>query len=229
VSGAVVVIGGTSGLGREIASHYASQGAEVVISGRNLEGCQAVAAEIGGNVTAIALDLTEPHAIAGSLREIGNVRSLVLAAIYRDQNTVRDYNVDGAIELVTMKLVGYTEVIHALHARLTPDAAIVLFGGLAKERPYPGSTTVTTINGGINNLVHTLALELAPIRVNGIHPGIVGDSPYWKDKNLDGVKARTPGGNLVTMADIVGAVDFLLGNNGVNGINLYVDRGWLLT
>jgi NAD(P)-dependent dehydrogenase (short-subunit alcohol dehydrogenase family) len=229
MSGAVVIIGGTSGLGREIATHYARQGEEVVISGRDLAGCQAVAQEIGGNVAAIAVDLTKPHDIAGAVADIGPVRSLVLAAIYRDQNTVKDYNIDGAIDLVMMKLVGYTEVIHALSGRLTPDAAIVLFGGLAKERPYPGSTTVTTINGGINNLVHTLALELAPIRVNGIHPGIVGDSPYWKDKNLDAVKARTPGGELVTMADIVGAVHFLLENRGVNGVNLYVDRGWLLT
>ena len=77
---------------------------------------------------------------------------------------------------------------------MNDESAIVLFGGLAKDRPYPGSTTVSTVNGGVVALTRTLATELAPIRVNAIHPGIVGNSPYWKDKSLDHVIARTPTG-----------------------------------
>ncbi|MGH3204626.1 MAG: SDR family oxidoreductase, partial [Streptosporangiaceae bacterium] len=127
-----------------------------------------------------------------------------------------------------LKLVGYTEVVHALAPRIAADGAIVLFGGLAKERPYPGSTTVSTVNGGITTLVHTLAVELAPIRVNAIHPGIVGDSPYWRDRDLSHVIARTPCGQLAQMADIVDATAFLLGNRAVNGVSLNVDGGWLL-
>ena len=64
-----------------------------------------------------------------------------------------------------------------------------------------------------------MALELAPIRVNAIHPGIVGDSPFWAGKPpevLEGYRRRTPTGRLATMADIVDAVDFLLENRGVN-------------
>ena len=133
---------------------------------------------------------------------------------------------------MTLKLVGYTEVIHALVPRLTPHASILLFGGLAMRRPYPGSTTVSTVNGGVTGLVHTLAVELAPIRVNGLHPGIVGDSPYWAAKPpavLDAVRARTPGGRLATMDEMVGAAMFLLDNGAVNGVNLDVDCGWMLT
>jgi NAD(P)-dependent dehydrogenase (short-subunit alcohol dehydrogenase family) len=80
-------------------------------------------------------------------------------------------------------------------------------------------------------LVHALALELAPIRVNGVHPGIVGDSPFWSGKPpevLEGYRSRTPTGRLATMADIVGAVDFLLENRGVNAANLNVDGGTLV-
>jgi NAD(P)-dependent dehydrogenase (short-subunit alcohol dehydrogenase family) len=87
---------------------------------------------------------------------------------------------------------------------------------------------VSTVNGGVTGLVHTLACELAPIRVNGIHPGIVGDSPYWTGKPLDAVVSRTPTGRLPTMADIRDAVVFLLRNSSVNGVNLPVDGGWLL-
>jgi NAD(P)-dependent dehydrogenase (short-subunit alcohol dehydrogenase family) len=130
---------------------------------------------------------------------------------------------------VTQKLVGYTEVVHTLRPRLSQDGSIVIFGGRAKDRPYPGSTTVSTVNGGVMGLVNTLAVELAPIRVNAIHPGIVGDSPYWSGKPLDAVVSRTPTGRLATMQDIVDAVVFLLTNPSVNGVNLDVDGGWLLT
>ena len=80
-------------------------------------------------------------------------------------------------------------------------------------------------------MVRTLALQLAPRRVNAIHPGIVGDSPYWSEKPQATAKARdaTPTGRNVTMADIVDGVDFLMRNRSVNGIDLYVDGGWLLT
>jgi NAD(P)-dependent dehydrogenase (short-subunit alcohol dehydrogenase family) len=131
---------------------------------------------------------------------------------------------------VTLKLVGYTEVIHALAPRLSANGAIVLFGGQARARPYPGSTTVTTVNGGVTTMVATLVLELAPVRVNAVHPGIVGDSPTWtgKPQVLQRVIDRTPIKRLATMADVAASVLFLLDNQSVNGVNLQVDGGWLL-
>jgi NAD(P)-dependent dehydrogenase (short-subunit alcohol dehydrogenase family) len=78
-------------------------------------------------------------------------------------------------------------------------------------------------------MVRTLATELAPIRINALHPGIVSDSPFWSGKSLDHVVARTPTGRLATMADIVDAVSFLLENPAVNGIDLRVDGGWMIT
>jgi NAD(P)-dependent dehydrogenase (short-subunit alcohol dehydrogenase family) len=226
---ATVVIGGTSGLGKEVARHYAGAGHEVILSGRDSARSRSIAEEIGGNTTGIALDLTKPKELAGALSGVGPVKYLVLAAMERDNNTVKDYDIDAAIGLVISKLVGYSEVIHTLSDRLSEDSAIVLFGGQARERPYPGSTTVTTINGGVTSMVKTLAIQLAPTRVNAIHPGIVGDSPYWSGKNVDGVIARTPGGRLAKMEDITGAVVFLLENRGTNGVNLNVDGGWMLT
>jgi len=224
----VLVVGGTAGIGREIARHYAEAGDRVALTGRDAGRAAAVAKEIGGDTTGIAFDLAEPHGIAPALAGIEAVDSLVLAAIDRDVNTVGDYDIDLAIRLVTLKLVGYTEVVHALRSRLAPDAAIVMFGGLALMRPYPGSTTVSTVNGGVIGLMHSLIVELAPIRVNVIHPGIVGNSPYWRDRDLGAVVARTPCGRLAEMADIVDAVAFLLRNSVVNGVSLNVDGGTLL-
>jgi NAD(P)-dependent dehydrogenase (short-subunit alcohol dehydrogenase family) len=229
--GAVVVIGGTHGMGREVASHYAGRGRQVVLSGRDADRAKAVAGEIGGDTSGIALELSEPEAIAPALAGIGPVEHLVIAAIERDENTARDYDVGRAIRLATLKLVGYTEVVHALLDRMGESSSVVLFGGLAKDRPYPGSTTVTTVNGGISTMVHTLAVELAPIRVNAVHPAIVGDSPYWRDKPepvLEAFRSRTPLGRLVSMREVVEAVAFLLENHAVTGVNLPVDGGWLL-
>jgi NAD(P)-dependent dehydrogenase (short-subunit alcohol dehydrogenase family) len=161
---------------------------------------------------------------------IRDVERLVLVAIDRDSNTVKDYDVAAAIRLVTLKLVGYTETIHALLPELRDDASVLLYGGLARERPYPGSTTVTTINGAVTAMVRTLAIELAPRRVNAIHPAIVGDSPQWigmSDELRRSLVARTPTGRLVTMAEVVDASRFLLENGAINGVNLAVDGGWL--
>ena len=231
MTGEIVVVGGTSGMGRRLAETCSSRGQHVVLTCRSEERADAVAREIGGSTRGIAVDLSEPESIADCLRDVGQVRHLVVAAIDRDENTVREYDIRRATRLVTLKLVGYTEVVHALASRLLPDASIVLFGGLARDRPYPGSTTVTTVNGGVTGLVHTLAVELAPVRVNGLHPGVVGDTPAWSGKPaevLERIVARTPTGRLVAMDDVVHAVLFLLENPSANGVNLAVDGGWLL-
>jgi NAD(P)-dependent dehydrogenase (short-subunit alcohol dehydrogenase family) len=229
--GSVVVIGGTSGLGLEVARHYADQGREVVLSGRDPERAAAVAAEVGGKVRGIGLDLAEPGQLAGPLAEVEGVGHLVLAAIERDENRIHAFQLAGATRLAILKLIGYAQVVHLLAPRMDETGAVVLFGGRAMDRPYPGSTMVSTVNGGVTGLVHSLAVELAPIRCNAVHPGIVGDSPYWSAKGeaaLEPVRNRTPGGRLVTMEDVVGAVVFLLENRAVNGVNLAVDGGWLL-
>jgi len=224
----VLIVGGTAGIGLEIARYYANGGHRVTLTGRDADRAAAAAKDVGGDTTGLAFDLAAPKDIAPALAGIDAVDGLVLAAIERDVNTVTDYDIDRALRLVTLKLVGYTEVVHALRSRLAPDAAIVMFGGTALLRPYPGSATVSTVNGGVIGLMHAMILELAPIRVNVIHPGFVGDSPYWRDRDLSHVVARTPCGRLAQMADIVDAVAFLLRNPAVNGVSLSVEGGWLL-
>jgi NAD(P)-dependent dehydrogenase (short-subunit alcohol dehydrogenase family) len=226
--GCVVVVGGTRAIGKELARHYANIGAQVVLTGQDPERVTSAVAEIGGRTSGITFDLADPDSIAAALAGVGAVRRLVLAAIDRDQNSVADYDIAKAIRLVTLKLVGYTEVVHTLRSRLTDDASIVLFGGMAKERPYPGSTTVTTVNGGVVGLTRTLVEELKPLRVNSIHPGVVEDSPYWSEKPAAVARytSETPLGRLARMDEIVDAVVFLLENSAVNGVDLIVDGGW---
>lgn len=227
-NGAVVVIGGTSGIGREVARHYAERGDDVIITGRDPERAKSKAAEIGGNVSGLGVNLSEPETIASSLSDVGAVSRLVISAVLRDNNPIREYNISTARDLITMKMIGYTETVHTLLPGFSDDTAVVLYGGLAKERPYPGAVTVATVNGGVSTMINDLAIELAPIRFNAIHPGIVGDSWFWEDKDLSGFVARTPTGKLATTAQVVDATVFLLENEAINGVNLYVDGGWML-
>jgi NAD(P)-dependent dehydrogenase (short-subunit alcohol dehydrogenase family) len=227
----VVVIGGTGGIGFAIAKSHADRGCKVVITGRDAKRTEDVAAKIGGNTLGLALDISEPETIEAALADIPHVDRLALVAVDRDYNSARDYDVARARKIVTLKLIGYTEVAHTLFPRMGAGGSAVLFGGLASERPYPGSTSITTVNGAVSSLIRTLAVELAPVRFNAIHPGIISDSPAWSEKKeaIANIEKRTPGGRLATTEDVVGAVAFLFENRGVNGINLVIDGGWLLT
>jgi NAD(P)-dependent dehydrogenase (short-subunit alcohol dehydrogenase family) len=226
-----LVVGGTSGIGKAVAEALAARGQLVYITGRDQARTQAVADSIPGNVKAIALDLSEPATLAEALKGLGKVDKVVISAIERDSNQIQTYDLQKALRLVTLKLVGYAEVVHTLIGRYTDDASIVLLGGLAKERPYVGSTTVSTVNGGVQGMVHTLAVEMGPVRVNAIHPGIIGDTDTWSGKPdafLQGLISRTPINRLCTTKDVTGAILFMLDNQGVNGVNLNIDGGWLL-
>src|ERR1700737_1833139 len=128
--GSIVIVGGTHGLGLEVGKHFADQGRDVVVTGRDTTRAQNAAKEIGGRTRGIRLDLARAGDIARALR------------------------------LVTLKLVGYTEVVHALHPRLGPDSAILIFGGEAKDKPYGGSTVVPTVTAGATGLARTLGWEM---------------------------------------------------------------------
>src|SRR5262245_38867011 len=139
--GSVVVIGGTSQIGKRLAQHYANRSHPVVVTSRDAGRATAAAQEVGGACRGLSLDLSRPNEIAAALAEVNDVERLALVAVDRDENRVSDYNIDGALNLITLKLVGYTEVVHVLAPRMRTGGSIVLYGGLAKDRPYPGSTT----------------------------------------------------------------------------------------
>lgn len=235
--GAVVVVGGTRGLGLSLVTHYAERGRSVVLTGRDAAQSAEIAdvvsalpsvAAAGGKVSGLAVDLSSPEDIEGALAGIGEVDRLALVAIERDQNTIKDYDIARAVRLATLKLVGYAEVVHTLLPRLSEEASVVMFGGIAKDRAYTGSTTVSTVNGGIDALVRSLALELSPVRVNGLHPGIVPDTPYWQGKTamLEPQLQRVLAARPVSTDAITDAAVFLLENPSVNGTNLSVDGGY---
>ena len=149
--GTVLIVGGTGGLGRELAAHYRERGAPVIITGSDPERAgehrgRARRGDPGAGDWTCAGPRPSPRRSRASVPSPGSCSRRSRATTTRCATTT----IAAAIDLATMKLVGYTETIHTLVDRLSDDSSVVLFGGRAKDRPYPGSTTVTTVNGGIS-------------------------------------------------------------------------------
>ena len=228
----IVIVGGTSGIGFSLAQSADALGCTVTITGRGAKRAADIAGSIGPRTTGLPLDLEDSDSIYAALAEGEAIDHLVISAIHRVNTSIKDFDVAEAAKLARVKLVAYAEVVSAALPRLKPTSSIVLFGGLAKANPYPGSTMVSIVNGGIIGMTRTLAVELSPIRVNGISPGLVPDSPAWQKAIqqgatavVDAMIARTPARRLAMTEDVVHAAFFLMDNRAVNGIDLEIDGG----
>lgn len=227
----MVVVGGTSGIGLAIAQSAHRLGCQVTITGRGAERAAEIARSIGSDVAALPVDLEDSVSIR-ALASGSPIDHLVITPIHRLATSIKAFDAHEARRLAEVKLIGYVEAVQAALPRLKPSSSIVLFGGLAKANPYPGSTMTSIVNGGIVGMMRTMAVELAPIRVNCISPGLVVDSPAWEravkhggSAAVDAMIAKAPAKRVAAMADVVHAVFFLLDNLAMNGIDLEIDGG----
>jgi NAD(P)-dependent dehydrogenase (short-subunit alcohol dehydrogenase family) len=228
----VVVVGGTSGIGLSLVRAAHALGCKLTLTGRGAERVAETAKSVGSDVVGRHLDLDDAGSIEAALKDGPSIDHLVLLPLYQVATTVKDFNVGEANKLLHIKITGYLKTVSTILPRLKPTSSIVVFGGLAKERPYPTSTMVTVANAGIVGIMKTLAVELAPIRVNSVSPGLVGDSPKWdaivkKGENpvVNAMISRTPTRRLAAMNDVINGVFFLLDNSSINGVDLAIDGG----
>ena len=231
----IFIVGGTSGLGFSIAQAADALGAKVTIAGRGRERAAELARSISPGATGLHIDLEDSSSIEAALAGDEPIDHLVLTPVYGGNQSIKDFKVEEATRAARIKIVAYAEIVSKALPRMKPTSSIVLFGGAAKARPYPGGTMVTIVNGGVVGMARTLAVELAPIRVNGISPGLVEDLPRWRKRVQEGAgpaveaaRSRTPTRRLPTTEDIVHGVFFLMDNSAANGIDLELDGGFLL-
>ncbi|MGW1714158.1 hypothetical protein [Streptomyces sp. NPDC002156] len=114
--------------------------AELAVAAANLTSrdkarAETIAARVGDGTRGLALDQARPETIRASLADVTEVDNLVITAVGQAANTLARFNITDAVTAVTMKVVGYAETVRVLRDRLNPGASVVLFGGLAKERP----------------------------------------------------------------------------------------------
>lgn len=226
----VVVVGGTSGIGLAVAHHAARAGALVTLVGRDAQRLRSAADEIGGARQCIG-DLHDVASFPALFDSLPQIDHLVITAGTASLKTLRESTPEDLKRVVEERLVGPLSIIRAALGRLRTNGSIVLTSGLLAERPIRTGAILAGAVAAIEAIVRSLALELAPIRVNAVSPGLV-DTPLLdsffgdaKHETLASAAAALPTGRIGRPDDIAQAVGLLLAGGFITGEVLHVDGG----
>lgn len=227
----IVIVGGTKGLGLEIARASVARGDRVTIAGRDPDIARSEAETLGGGAVHGICDLTDWASLEAFFEQVEPIDHLVLVALDRDNNDIREFRPEDSARTSLMKNVGYAASVHYALPKLADDGSVLMFSGLSMWLPFPGSTTISMANAGVVGLANSLAAQIAPTRVNVITPGVVGGTAAVDRADperavaYEAARQRTPGMRLPGPDDIVDAAFALLDNPGINAANLVVDAG----
>jgi NAD(P)-dependent dehydrogenase (short-subunit alcohol dehydrogenase family) len=227
----VVVVGGSSGIGLATAELAKREGAEVVISSRNADRLNAVAAELGA--TAIAADVTNDESVENLFRACGPVDHVVVTAAQLRSGPFKTVAMDDVRSTMEGKFWGAWRV--ARFAEIRPGGSLTLVSGYLSIRPRPNSAIVGAANGAIESLARSLALELAPVRVNAVSPGII-DTPIRaampeaaRRDMLAKTAASLPVGRVGVGEDVARQILAFMTIGFATGSIVYIDGGALIS
>jgi NAD(P)-dependent dehydrogenase (short-subunit alcohol dehydrogenase family) len=230
----VLVVGRGSGLARAIALAAVDAGAHVVTAGRDQEALSMAYAGEPGVSTEI-VDLTDEASIVALGERLGTVDHVVSAASARVRGRVADLDRDAIRLSFDTKVIGPLMLAKHLAPRMNPGGSFVIFSGVAAAKIAVGTLGVAITNAAADTLARSLALELAPIRVNAISPGVI-DTGAWDTLGEQGkadyftrVNTSNPARRIGTPEDIAQSVLFALTNTFLTGQTLHIDGGEPLT
>ena len=227
----VVVVGGSSGIGLATAELAKSEGADIVVASRNAERLQAAADKVGA--TAIPTDVTNDDSVAHLFRKCGPVDHVVVTAAQLRSGPFKSVSMDDVRSTMEGKFWGAWRVARA--ADIRPGGSLTLVSGFLSIRPRPNSAIVGAANGAIESLARSLALELSPVRVNAVSPGII-DTPIRaampeaaRRDMLAKTAASLPVGRVGVGADIARQILAFMTIGFATGSIVYIDGGALVT
>lgn len=228
----VVIIGGTSGIGLAAAELLLGEKFKVTISGRDPQRLATAAAKLRNEARAVAVDATDPIAVAGLFDSLGNFDHLVLA--FGSNKGLGPFATIGIEEVrlsFTEKVFPQFACAQAAQKHLKPAGSITFLSAVSAFGAMPGAAGIGAANGAIATLVPTLARELQPLRVNAVAPGVI-DTPWWdwldaaqKPALFADFASKTPVGRLGTSEDIGQAIAFLIKNGFMTGQTIVCDGG----
>lgn len=225
----LLVVGGRSGIARQLATEAAAAGATVVMAGRD-PSALAVPPTPQGQISVARVDLGDEESIRELAERIGTVDYVVSSAASPANGPVTGVERDAVLRAFDAKVFGPLLLAKHLAPRMAPDGAMVFLAGIVAWRPSAGKTVTAAANGAVSFLAAALAVELAPIRVNAISPGIV-DSGAWdglgegKEQLFANTAAKVPAGRVGQPADISAATLLALTNPFLTGETLHVEGG----
>lgn len=231
----VVVIGGASGIGRAVAARALVEGASVVIGGRSQEKLDATKADLGGDVRTLAFDAGDPQAAETAYASIGPIDHLVSTAASLTYAPAATIGLDAVGAMIGSKIMGPFLAARFAGSRIRDGGSMTFFTGLAAYRPGPGTVMVSTVNAALEGMIKALAVELAPLRVNGVSPGVT-DTPGWdfmaegdRDALFGDLRASLPARRIGAPEDHAAAAVLLMINPYITGTVLDVDGGGRLS
>ncbi|MDA0159052.1 SDR family oxidoreductase [Solirubrobacter ginsenosidimutans] len=230
----VLVIGRGSGIARGIAQAALEAGANVIVAGRRPETLtEAYSGEPGVRVETV--DLNDDASIAALAERVGELDHLVSTASARARGRLETLERDAIRRSLDTKVIGPLMLARAFHPRVREGGSILLFSGVAAFKIEVGTLAVAITNGAADTLTRSLAVELAPIRVNAISPGVV-DTGAWdalgaegKGKLFADLTEQNPARRIGTTHDVASAAMLALTNPFMTGLTLHVDGGERLT
>jgi NAD(P)-dependent dehydrogenase (short-subunit alcohol dehydrogenase family) len=225
----VVVVGGSSGIGLATAEMAKSEGAEVIIASRNVAKLDAVAERL--NALAIPTDVTSDASVLDLFRRCGPVDHVVVTAAQLRTGPFKTVSMDDVRATMESKFWGAWRV--ARSADIRPGGSLTLVSGFLSVRPRPNSAIVGSANGALESLARSLALELAPVRVNAVSPGVI-DTPIRaampeeaRRDMLAKTAASLPVGRVGQGEDIARQILAFMANGFATGSIVYIDGGAL--
>jgi NAD(P)-dependent dehydrogenase (short-subunit alcohol dehydrogenase family) len=227
----VVVVGGSSGIGFSTAELAMREGADVIIASRNAERLDAAATKLG--VTAIPADVTSDKSVEDLFRRCGPVDHVVVTAAQLKTGPFKTVAMEDVRATMEGKFWGAWRV--ARSAEIRPGGSLTLVSGYLSIRPRPNSAIISVANGALESLARALALELAPVRVNAVSPGIV-DTPIRaampeaaRRDMLAKTAAALPVGRVGVGEDIAQQILAFMTIGFMTGSIVYLDGGGLVT
>ena len=223
----IVVVGGSSGIGYATAALAKEQGGEVVIASRPGQRLETAAKALG--VKAIAADVTSDEAVENLFRQCGAVDHVVVTAAVLRTGPIKTLPIAEARATMESKFWGAWRV--ARSADIKPGGSLTIISGFLSIRPRVGSAIVGAANGALESLVRSLALELAPVRVNAVSPGMI-DTPIRASMPEDAriallkqIAAALPVKRVGLADDIALQIVSFMENTFATGSIVYLDGG----
>jgi NAD(P)-dependent dehydrogenase (short-subunit alcohol dehydrogenase family) len=232
----VLVIGGSSGIGLAVAKLAKDHGANVTIAARDASKLAEAAKHLGANISTKTVDLNSDESVSGLFKTIGKFDHLAMTGPAPGFGAFGQTTIAQARADFDAKFWGqYSAAYHAVNNGLSKQGSITLMSGAYSARPVAGASTLAAVQAGLEGLARGIAVDLAPLRVNAVSPGLT-DTPLIRglfgNQAAEDIYRQTaetlPARRITTSEDIAELYLFLMSNKSMTGSTLFPDGGYTL-